>query len=106
MVSMKWQISPGMGGSFKPELYIALRLCPATYSGRPAENGRFRTECLAIYARNGWKLSAGMGGKFGPEYSARGLATVATRSVQDPTASAKTRSGLTSRYMRASSDSS
>ena len=69
MVSMKWQISPGMGGSFKPELYIALRLCPATYSGRPAENGRFRPECLAIYARNGWQLSAGMGGKFGPEYS-------------------------------------
>ena len=26
MVSMKWQISPGMGGSFEPELYIAFRL--------------------------------------------------------------------------------
>ena len=69
MISMKWQLSPGMGGSYEPELYIAFRLCPATYSGRHAETGRFRPECLAIYARNRWQLSAGTGGKFGPEYS-------------------------------------
>jgi hypothetical protein len=69
MISMKWQLSPGMGGSYEPELYIAFRLCPATYSGRHAETGRFRPECLANYARNRWQLSAGTGGKFGPEYS-------------------------------------
>ena len=69
IISMKWQISPGMGGSFEPELYIAFRLCPATYSGRHAETGRFRPECLANYARNRWQISAGMGGKFDPEYA-------------------------------------
>jgi hypothetical protein len=30
MVSMKWQVMPGMGGNFEPELYIAFRSCPAT----------------------------------------------------------------------------
>ena len=47
MVSMKWQVSAGMGGSFEPERYIAIRSCPATYSGQTARNGRFSPECPA-----------------------------------------------------------
>ena len=69
MVSMGWQDWPGTGGSFPPEPYIAFRPFPATHSGRGAESGRFRPECLAAFPRNRWQDSAGTGGRFGPEYS-------------------------------------
>jgi hypothetical protein len=47
MVSMKWQVSAGMGGNFEPERYIAFRSCPATRSGKGCSNGSFRPEYLA-----------------------------------------------------------
>jgi len=62
MVSMKWQVMPGMGGSFEPELYIAFRSYPATRSGRAAQ--------MAALGRNAWQLRPGTGGNFPPEWVA------------------------------------
>jgi hypothetical protein len=62
MVSMKWQVMPGMGGNFEPELYIAFRSYPATRSGRAAQ--------MATLGRNTWQLRPGTGGNFPPEWVA------------------------------------
>ena len=62
MVSMKWQVIPGMGGNFEPELYIAFRSYPATRSGRAAQT--------AALGRNTWQLRPGTGGNFPPEWVA------------------------------------
>jgi hypothetical protein len=59
MVSMKWQVSAGMGGNFEPERYIGFRSSPATRSDGAAQ--------MAALGRNTWQLRPGTGGNFTPE---------------------------------------
>jgi hypothetical protein len=68
MVSMKWQECFGMGGRFGSEYYIAFRFIPAGYSEFLRKSGRFRSEYLATFPRNGWQVSFGTGGRFDSEY--------------------------------------